>query len=83
MQNAKAEETDFKFIVIGNKNDKINERIIQFNSLFVTKTKYNVDNIFLEITEEIVKDLKEEYDSNLSISIDKSKTKAYKSNCCT
>ncbi len=83
MQNAKAEETDFKFIVIGNKNDKINERIIQFDSLFVTKTKYNVDNIFLEITEEIVKDLKEEDDSNLSISIDKSKTKAYKSNCCT
>ena len=23
MQNAKAEETDFKFIVIGNKNDKL------------------------------------------------------------
>ena len=55
MQNAKAEETDFKFIIIGNKNDKINERIIQFDSLFVTKTKYNVDNIFLAITEEIVK----------------------------
>ena len=83
MQNAKAEETDFKFIVIGNKNDKINERIIQFDSLFVTKTKYNVDNIFLAITEEIVKDLKEEDDSNLSILIDKSKTKAHKNNCCT
>ena len=83
MQNAKAEETDFKFIVIGNKNDKINERIIQFDSLFVTKTKYNVDNIFLAITEEIVKDLKEEYDSDLSISIDKSKTKAHKNNCCS
>ena len=83
MQNAKAEETDFKFIIVGNKNDKINERIIQFDSLFVTKTKYNVDNIFLAITEEIVKDLKEEYDSNLSISIDKSKTKAYKNNCCS
>ena len=83
MQNAKAEETDFKFIIVGNKNDKINERIIQFDSLFVTKTKYNVDNIFLEITEEIVKDLKEEDDSNLSILIDKSKTKAHKNNCCT
>ncbi len=83
MQNAKAEETDFKFIVIGNKNDKINERIIRFDSLFVTKTKYNVDNIFLAITEEIVKDLKEEDDSNLSILIDKSKTKAHKNNCCT
>ena len=83
MQNAKAEETDFKFIIIGNKNDKINERIIQFDSLFVTKTKYNVDNIFLAITEEIVKDLKEEDDSDLSILIDKSKTKAHKNNCCT
>ena len=83
MQNAKAEETDFKFIIVGNKNDKINERIIRFDSLFVTKTKYNVDNIFLEITEEIVKDLKEEDDSNLSILIDKSKTKAHKNNCCT
>ena len=49
------EETDFKFIIVGNKNDKINERIIRFDSLFVTKTKYNVDNIFLAITEEIVK----------------------------
>ena len=83
MQNVKAEETDFKFIIVGNKNDKINERIIRFDSLFVTKTKYNVDNIFLEITEEIVKDLKEEDDSNLSILIDKSKTKAHKNNCCT
>ena len=83
MQNAKAEETDFKFIIVGNKNDKINERIIQFDGLFVTKTKYNVDNIFLTITEEIDKDLKEEDDSNLSILIDKSKTKAHKNNCCT
>ncbi len=81
MQNAKTEEIDFKFINVGNKNDKINERIIQFDSLFVTKTKYNVDNIFLEITEEIVKDLKEKDD--LSISIDKSKTKAHKNNCCS
>ena len=48
-----------------------------------TKTKYNVDNIFLAITEEIVKDLKEENDSNLSISIDKFKTKAHKNNFCS
>ena len=83
MQNAKTEKIDFKCIIIGNKNDKINERIIQFDSLFVTKTKYKFDNIFLEITEEIVKDLKEEDDSNLSILIDKSKTKAHKNNCCS
>ena len=25
------EETDFKFIIVGNKNDKIHERIIQFD----------------------------------------------------
>ena len=33
MQNAKTEETDLKFIIVGNKNVKINERIIQFDCL--------------------------------------------------
>ena len=62
---------------------KLMKELFQFYSLFVTKTKYNVDNIFLTITEENVKDLKEEDDSNLSISIDKFKTKAHKNNCCS
>ena len=96
MQTAKSEERDFKILIVGNKSDKENDRQVTLDELiklakskncqyFETSAKknINVETIFLSITESIIKDLKEVDDSNsnLSISLDKSKSKQHKT-CC-
>ena len=96
MQTAKSEERDFKILIVGNKADKENDRQVTLDELiklakskncqyFETSAKknINVETIFLSITESIIKDLKEVDDSNsnLSISLDKSKSKQHKT-CC-
>ena len=96
MQTAKYEERDFKILIVGNKADKENDRQVTLDELiklakskncqyFETSAKknINVETIFLSITESIIKDLKEVDDSNsnLSISLDKSKSKQHKT-CC-